>query len=283
VTVAEALREGRDRLTSAGIEHAMRDAELLLRHVCDWDQGRLITSSKDTLAADKLHAFRDLVTRRVRRHPLQHLTGQQAFWRHDFMVTPAVLIPRPETEIMVEAALERLKDVPTPTIVDVGTGSGCIALSIAAERRDARVFGVDTSAEALAVARENRDRIGVAQNVTLLMGDLLAGLPLAAGSVDAILSNPPYIDPTERDSLPPEVRDHEPASALFAPEERYSVYRRLIPAAHRLLAAHRFLLVEVGIDMADEVSHLCKKGGFHVDIVLRDLQDIPRIVVAHKR
>lgn len=283
MTVAEALRKARGVLAAAGIEHAMRDAELLLRHTCDWDQSRLIAASKDPLPLADESRFRDLVVARAQHRPLQHLIGHQAFWRHDFIVTPAVLIPRPETELLVEATLERLAEIPAPAIVDVGTGSGCIALSIAAERPDARVFGVDASAEALAVARENRDLIGVAQSVTLLLGDLLSGLPLDAGAVHAIVSNPPYVDLSERDSLPVEVRDHEPAQALFPPDGRYSIYERLIPPAYTLLAPGGSLLLEVGIDMADEVARLCTASRFHVDEILDDLQSIPRVVVARKK
>ncbi len=280
MTVGEALREGERRLAEGGIASAAPDAETLLRHVRGWDRARVITASGEEMPVEAHEAYRALISARAEHRPLQHLTGHQAFWRHDFFVSPAVLIPRPETEILVEAAVHKLAGRRSPVVVDVGTGSGCIAVSLAAELRDARIIAVDISREALAVARRNAERAGVAERVQLLEGDLLEPLGGASRVLDAVVSNPPYVDASERASLAPEVRDHEPAAALFAPQERFSVYRRLIPAAHRQLCPDGFLLLEVGIGMAEGVAELCQASGFVIDEVRPDLQSIPRVVVA---
>jgi release factor glutamine methyltransferase len=232
------------------------------------------------IAPDMLSRFFSLAEERARRRPLQHLTGTKAFWRHEFLVTPDVLIPRPETELVVEAALELLRGLPRPTVVDVGTGSGCIALSLAAERPDASVHAVDVSMRALVVARENARRLGLQERVAFHEGDLLEPVLSLAGAVSLVVSNPPYVDASEALSLAPEVREHEPAQALFPPGDRYSIYRRLAPAAADALIPGGGLILEVGFGMALEVSRICESAGLTVSRVLPDLQGIPRAVVA---
>lgn len=209
---------------------------------------------------------------------MQHLLGTQAFWRHEFRVTPDVLIPRPETELLVEAALGRLRSHEHPVVVDVGTGSGCIALSLAAELNAAEIHATDVSAAALGVARDNAARLGLSARVHFHQGDLLA--PVAGLRFDLIASNPPYVDPALAPTLAPEVRDHEPALALFPPADAYAIYRRLIPAAQALLKPSGYLLLEVGQGMADEVARLARGADFTVDEILPDLQSIPRALVA---
>jgi release factor glutamine methyltransferase len=282
VTVDEALHEGERQLGRAGIATAALDAETLLRHTCGWDRAQLLMAARETLPPEMADRYRRLIEARATRRPLPHLVGTQAFWRHEFIVSPAVLIPRPDTEILVQAVLDRLARRERPRIVDVGTGSGCIAVSIAAERADAEVVGIDRSPEALAVARENAARAGVAGRITFLEGDLLAPVAGGPGVFDVVASNPPYLDPTERESLAPEVRDHDPALALFAPGDRYSVYRRLAPAANEVLTSGGFAAVEVGIDMAGTVAGLLQGAGLSIEAVIPDLQQIPRVVVARK-
>jgi release factor glutamine methyltransferase len=204
----------------------------------------------------------------------------QAFWRHDFVVTPDVLIPRPETEVLVEAALERLSGLVAPVVVDVGTGSGCIALSLAAERQDAAVYATDSSAAALAVARTNAARLELSDRITLLEGDLLTPLEAQAGGIDLIASNPPYVDAAELPGLAPEVRDHEPREALVAAGGTLSAYERLAPQAARALRTGGWLVLEVGLGQADDVSRILEGAGFAVIDVRRDLQGILRTVVA---
>jgi release factor glutamine methyltransferase len=281
-TIASLLADASRRLTAAGVGEPALDAELLLRHVLGWDRGTLVSRSGESVDAAARERFVSLVVERAARRPLQHLLGIQAFWRHEFVVTPDVLIPRPETELLVEAALARLRHLPQPAIVDVGTGSGCIALSLCAELPAATVDAVDVSAAALAVARVNAARLGLANRLRFHEGDLLE--PLRGRRFDAVLSNPPYVDRSGADRLSPEVRDHEPALALFPPgDDPYAVYRRLIPQAHAALERGGLLALEVGQGMADTVAKLCGGAGFELESVLQDLQGIPRTLLARGR
>lgn len=245
------------------------------------DRAALFVRAGDELSASSEQRYLALVGERAARRPLQHLTGTQAFWRHEFLVTPDVLVPRPETEILVEHALAALRDKAAPVVVDVGTGSGCIALSIAAERPQAIVHATDVSRAALDVAEANAARLSLAGRVRFHEGDLMAPVAPAA-PFDAVLSNPPYVDRADAGLLAPEVRDHEPALALFATDEPYSVYRRLIPAAAAALRPGGWLLLEVGQGMANEVARLCQASGLAVDRIVDDLQGIPRTVVAQR-
>lgn len=282
MNVTLALAQATARLTEAGIPDAAWDAERLLRHVTGWDRARVLLGGSQTLALEAQTAFFELVAERARRRPLQHLTGTQAFWRHEFRVTPDVLIPRPETELLVEASLQALAGTARPVIVDVGTGSGCVALSLAAERPDAIVHAIDISPAALAVARENARRLGLDDRVTFHLGDFLTPAPVTPGTAHLIVSNPPYVDLSEIPDLAPEVRDHEPRQALVPPDDRYGAYRRIAPQALPLLAPGGALILEVGHGMAGEVVALCQAAGFRLRSVLDDLQGIPRTVVTGK-
>ena len=281
MTVSQALRKAEHRLRDAGVPEPALDAELLLRHVLGWDRAAVIARGADTVPAAEEKRFFALVDERAARRPLQHVTGTQAFWRHEFLVTPDVLVPRPETEILVEAALELMRGLEAPVVVDVGTGSGCIALSIAAERPDAAVHGVDVSAPALAVARENARRLGQAR-VELHEGDLLEPVAHLGGRVDIVVSNPPYVDPGELPSLAPEVRDHEPRRALLAPDGPYGIYRRLAEASTRLLRPGGHLVAEVGQGMAATVAERFRAAGLAGIQTRPDLAGIPRVVSGHR-
>ncbi|HEX6736895.1 MAG TPA: peptide chain release factor N(5)-glutamine methyltransferase, partial [Vicinamibacteria bacterium] len=215
-------------------------------------------------------------------YPLQHLTGVQHFWRHAFAVSPTVLIPRPETELLVEAGRRLLDGRRAPLAVDVGTGSGCIVLSLAAERPDGVYHATEVSAAALAVARENARRLGFEDRVRFHEGDLLEPVAALAGQIDLVVSNPPYVDAAELPHLEPEVRDHEPRLALVPPGDRYSVYRRLVPQAAAGLRAGGALVLEVGQGMAEEVAGLCGAAGLLTDAPLADLAGIPRAVIARR-
>ncbi len=277
---AELMAAAASCLAVAGVAEALLDAELLLLHVLGWDRARLVASPRLGVAQGDAARYALLVAERARRRPLQHLTGRQAFWRHEFLVTPDVLIPRPETELIVEHALTRLRGLKHPSLVDVGTGSGCIALSLAAELKDADVHAIDLSPAALAVARENARRLGLEARVRLHQGDLLA--PVEGDRFDAILSNPPYVDAALRDTLEPEVRDHEPALALFPPREPLGVYRRLAPQAWSALLPGGSLIVEVGAGQAQPVAEILRDAGFAIDAVVQDLRCIPRTLLARR-
>ncbi|MCL4820482.1 MAG: peptide chain release factor N(5)-glutamine methyltransferase [Vicinamibacteria bacterium] len=277
-SAAAALREAAARLRAAGVRAAEWDAELLLRHVLGWSRADLVARSGEPLPAEAAERFGALVERRAARLPLQHLTGVQAFWRHEFLVTPEVLIPRPETELLVERALDLLPATGSALVVDVGTGSGCLALSIAAERPPARVWGLDLSPAALEVARRNAVRLGLEARVDWRQGDLLVPVDELHGQIDLIVSNPPYVDPA--DPLEPEVRDHEPALALFPPGEPLSVYRRLWPQVAIALRPGGRALVEVGAGQANAVADLAHASGLVGVETWPDLQGIPRVVGA---
>jgi release factor glutamine methyltransferase len=281
LTVSEALHHAEHRLREAGVPEPALDAELLLRHVLGWDRAAVIARRADTVPATEEKTLFALVDERAARRPLQHVTGTQAFWRHEFLITPDVLVPRPETEILVEAALELMRGLEAPVVVDVGTGSGCIALSIAAERPDADVHAVDISAAALAVVRENARRLGQTR-VELHEGDLLEPVAHLGGKVDIVVSNPPYVDPGELPSLAPEVRDHEPRQALLAPDGPYGIYGRLADASCRLLRPGGHLLAEVGRGMAETVAETFRAAGLSGIQTRADLAGIPRVVSGHR-
>jgi len=280
VTVQDALREATEQLRSADVDSPEHDAEVLLRHVLGWDRARILTDGTATLPPGAEASYGEQVEQRARRRPLQHLTGCQWFWKHEFTVTADVLVPRTETELLVEAGLALLRDVESPRIVDVGTGSGCIALSLAAERPDAEVHATDNSGSALAVARENALRLGLEARVSFHLGDLLEPMTHLAGEVDLVVSNPPYVDSRELAGLAPEVREHEPKGALVPPGDRASLYRRLGPKAAELLRPGRWLGVEIGQGMSDEVSQALRPAGLRVARVVPDLAGIPRALIA---
>ena len=279
MTVLEALRQATARLRTAGVDSPEHDAEVLLRHVLRWDRARLIADGGTRLSPPDETSYLDLVAERARRRPLQHLTGTQWFWKHEFKVTPDVLIPRPETELLVEAALDLLREVDRPRVVDVGTGSGCIALSLAAERPDAEIHATDISEPALAVARENAARLNLGDRVRFRRGDLLEPVGALTGRLDLILSNPPYVSVAELHGLSPEVRVHDPHQALIPPGDRLSVYRRLGPAAVPLLRPGGSVAVEIGQGMEAEVARVLAAAGLQIARVLPDLAGIPRVVI----
>ncbi len=276
MTVAELVALGARELRKRGVPAPAWDAELLLRHVLGWDRASLLASPGAPIAEAPEHEFRSLVARRAERVPLQHLTGLQAFWKHEFRVTRDVLIPRPETELLVETALELLRETERPVIVDVGTGSGCIALSLAAERPDAKLHATDISPAALEVARENAGRLGLEGRVDFQLGQLLE--PVAGLEGSLVVSNPPYVDPAERATLEPEVREHEPELALFPPGEALSIYRRLVPSAHAWLRPGGFLAVEIAPSLAGAVTELLAAAGFEDVLLANDLAGRARLV-----
>ncbi len=282
MTVAELLVEAARDMRDKGVPAPEWDAERLLRHVLGCDRASLIASPGAAVATEVERAFRGLLAERTKRVPLQHLTGLQAFWRHEFRVTPDVLIPRPETELLVETALELLRGVERPLIVDVGTGSGCIALSLAAERPDACLHATDVSAPALEVARENARRLGLEGRVAFHLGQILEPVTGLEGRIDLVVSNPPYVDPSERDGLEPEVRDHEPELALFPPGDVLAVYRRLVPGACIWLRPGGFLGVEIAPTLADAVTGLFVGAGFEDVRVANDLAGRARLVRGRK-
>ncbi|HEY1993097.1 MAG TPA: peptide chain release factor N(5)-glutamine methyltransferase [Edaphobacter sp.] len=259
---------------------AVRDAELLLLHTLQIPRVTLIAHPDDELGATPRTAYEDSIARRLHHEPIQYITGQQEFYGLTLKITPAVLIPRPETEHLVEAVLKRLPTNRPLRIADIGTGSGAIAIALAAHLPQAAITAIDISAEALAIAAANAREHKVADRIRFLQSDLLSALNREAETFDAIVSNPPYIAETDRASLHPQVRDHEPATALFAGETGLDIYRRLIPQAYSALKPNGLIALEIGHDQQDAVTALLRI--WHNVCFVNDLQQIPRVALARR-
>jgi release factor glutamine methyltransferase len=254
-TLADAQAWARKELKRARVESSLFTADILIGFVLGWDRARVLSHPEHSLGEDAWQNLRDLVSRRARGEPLHYLTGEREFFGYVFRVTPEVLIPRPETEILVEKALDlaRSSFVPKPRFLDIGTGSGCIAVSVACEIPSSLCWAVDLSAAALRVAHENSIRHSVAGRILCIQADLLDCFPRKS-CFDFILCNPPYIPLGEYDSLPPEVRDHEPQAALLGGESGLDVYRRLVPEVASRLVPGGYLLLELGAGQAQRVA-----------------------------
>jgi release factor glutamine methyltransferase len=268
-SVRDALDSAHIALTAAGCDTPRLDAELLLAHVLRADRGMLIADPERGLEPDEARAFMDLAARRREREPVAYILGSKGFRTIDLAVDARVLIPRPETEHVVEAVL----DLPAGArVADVGTGSGAIALALKAERPDLDVVATELSPGALAVARANAARLGL--EVELIEGDLLDPV---AGPLDAVVSNPPYV--AAGDLLPPEVGRYEPREALFGGADGLDVIRRLVVAASGV----PFLAMEVGAGQAPAVAELVRQGGWRDVVAVHDLAGIERVVVGRAR
>lgn len=277
-TLRAVLDHAEARLRAAGIEPARREAEWLLEHVSGRARLDLIMRPDEELAPEAVRRFEALMERRLAREPLQYLTGEAGFFGHLFRVTPDVLIPRPETEMLVEwiAGQEDLSS----GVLDLGTGSGCIPISVRLARPDADCTGVDISGGALGVARENARRLEA--QVRFVEADMLAGGLLAAvgGPFSVVVSNPPYIGEEEAEGMQPEVVGYEPHTALFAPGDALAFYRHLARAAVDLLVDGGRICLEVHADRGADVSALLQEAGWNDVQVHRDLSGRDRMVVA---
>ena len=259
----------------AGIESPRLTIELLLAHVLQKKRLELYLEFERELDDPTLERLREMVKRRVAGEPVQYITGEAEFCGLKFAVDQRVLIPRPETELLVQTVAERRPG----TIMDVGTGSGCIAVALAKKLTEAQITGIDASPEALEVAVENVKRHGLEKNVRLLMGDLLEALP-DSFAADAIVSNPPYIASGELAKLPREVKDFEPVRALVAGEDGLEVIRRLVDEAKRFLSPTGFVALEIGAGQRAAVEQLFVGANYEVAQVLNDLQGHERVIVA---
>jgi release factor glutamine methyltransferase len=310
--VRTALKEGLAQLREAHVCSFTLAAELLLLHTLGKDRTWLYAHPDETVSEAAAERFYKLLARRAAGEPTQHLTGKQEFWGLDFEVTPDVLIPRPETEHVMEVALGRLalreirggrKQTLTGDgldIIDVGTGSGCIAIVLAKELPEARIMATDISQAALAVARRNAARHAVADRIQFRESNLLDALPIGARravpllarvsisdttlvrSSDLIVSNPPYIGRNEKETLPPEVRDHEPELALYGGEEGYELYAELIAQAAHHLARGGLLVLELGHNSLPAVRPLLELPNWTNVGVTKDLAGIDRVLAAER-
>ncbi len=269
--IVDLLDAGQEHLAGS-VEQPRREAALLLGEVLGLAEAQLYARADDDVPEQAAVSYGQLVRRRADRVPMAYLLGRREFYGRTFAVDPRVLIPRPETEHLVESALNCIGD--GARVLDVGTGSGCIAVTLALERPDSRIVATDLSPGALAVAAANCREHGVGDRVRLVRADLLAAL--RPGVFDVVVSNPPYVDVGEWPSLMPEIRDHEPPEALFA-GDGLDFYRRLFAAGSFLHAGQR-LLVEIGKGQLDAARELAEQGGFEEEWVVADLAGIPRVL-----
>ncbi len=286
MTLAEWAAAASAALTAAGRDdrESRQDVSVLARARLGWSAATWLAHQRDELPPEIARDLAPLVERRKRGEPVAYLTGEREFYGRVFRVTPNVLVPRPETELIVDEAIATLPHVePTggrPVVIDVGTGSGVLAITIALEYPAARVTATDISARALDVAHDNARRLGAADSVEFRFGSLLAGLP---GPVDMIVSNPPYIAETDRASLPIDVVRYEPASALFAGADGLDVIRGLVAAAAWALRPGGRLIMEIGFGQEHAVRRVIDATpGLDLCGVRGDLQQIPRVVVAER-
>lgn len=276
-SVHERIAAARDVLVRAGLQpvDAAIDAAILARHALGWDRATLLARGREAPPASFQTSFEAFVARRAAREPVALIMGVREFWGLDFEVTRDVLVPRPETEFILEEALAAFPQ-PARRAIDVGTGSGCLAVALCREFPACHVIGTDISAAALAVARRNAARHGVDARLSLLQTDLLAGIRTP---VELIVSNPPYVPAAAASVLAAEVVEHEPHTALFSGEDGLSAIRALLAQAPACLLPHGRLIFEFGFGQEPEVTALARSVGWNVLRVREDLQGIPRTIV----
>ncbi len=283
-SVREAWLLGREHLLAGGVEAAGLEAEVLLRHVLSMNRTDLYLAWERALPDGAWGRFRALLEERSRGRPVPYITGHREFMGLDLAVDERVMIPRPETEILVEFLLHALRDLPAARIIDVGTGSGAIAVALARYLPRAEVLATDLSAPALDVARVNAARHAVADRITVAGGDLLApARERGWREVDAVASNPPYVDPETARALPREIREYEPVLAVVAAEGGTAFHARLAADAPALLRSGGWLAVEVAAGQASAVVELFERtGAFRQSRVINDLAGIARVVAAQR-
>lgn len=277
MTLKEALNSAIQQLEQNEVGSPRLNAETLLMFSLGRNRAYLYAHPEQALTAEGERNYFDLIAERASGKPSQYITGHQEFWGLDFIVTPAVLIPRPETEHVVETVLELARTKPRCRLVDVGTGSGCIALALAKELPLAEVHAVDISPEALEIARTNAARLELDQRVSFRQSDLLASFE-PVPQFDLVISNPPYVGLNEPEKVQRQVREFEPKVAVFSGETGLETYQRLIPQARKLLKPGGWLVMEIGYSIEDCVRQML--AGWAEINITPDLQGIPRVVFA---
>jgi release factor glutamine methyltransferase len=281
-TVASARAWAIRELKGAEEKSPTLAADLLIAAVLGWDRVRVLSHPEETISQTSWDRFQGLVLRRAKGEPLQYLTGVQEFYGMAFRVGPGVLIPRPETEILVEEGIRLMRSgTPGARFLDLGTGSGCIAVSVAHEIPTATGCAVDISARALEIARENAIQHGVNGQLRFIRSNLLDCFQRTP-SFDYVFCNPPYVALEDYDSLAQEVREHEPGPALLGGETGLDLYRALIPEIPSRLVPKGYMLLEMGAGQANKVRPLVEEAGLIVETILNDLQGIPRCLVSRK-
>jgi release factor glutamine methyltransferase len=284
-TCLEILNQAVEKLRSADVDRPRTNAELLLGAVLNAKKIDLYLNRDRFLTPEQIEKFNLFLKERLSGKPLQYIIGSTEFFGLEFKVNESVLIPRPETETLVETVLGHLKDIIHPNIIDLGTGSGAIAVVLAKNLKGCSVFATDISTEALRVAKDNAERHGVEDQIEFISGDLFEPLgdKELLSSVDCVVSNPPYVTPGEFDNLPKEVKDHEPIVALKTDEEGISFHRRIAENSLDFLKKGGILALEVGLGQANQVSDLISnQKGFKEAEIRKDLGGIERIVLARK-
>jgi release factor glutamine methyltransferase len=280
VTIGDLLREAAPRLAAAGIDGARRETRLLLEAACQVPVATQIAFPEREIDGSGLERFRTLVARRTRREPMAHILGRREFWSLSFKVTADTLDPRPDSETLVQAVLAQTPDRSAPLrLLDFGTGTGCLLLALLHELPEATGLGVDASGTALAVAQENATALGLASRASFRQGDWDGGI---APAFDVVVSNPPYIPSGEIAALQPEVAAFEPRLALDGGPDGLASYRRLAPAAERLLAKDGLAAFEVGLGQADSVAGIGQAARLRHIATAGDLAAVPRCVLFRK-
>jgi release factor glutamine methyltransferase len=274
MTISDAIEFGVAALATAGIAEPSREAKSLLRFAIARDRAFTIAHPEYELTDSEEKQFQISVERRASREPFQHIVGRQEFFGLDFLVTPDVLIPRPETELIVERAIELIADLPSPRFLEVGVGSGCISVAILKNSPKAAALAVDISEPAIDIARRNAEMHAVNDRLQVLSSDVFAGLP--AETFDLIVSNPPYVPLAEYADLQPEVRDHDPRMAVTDGSTGLTIIERIIAGAPKYLSSGGHLLIEIGHGQSERVSSLIDPTIWLSAEFIPDLQTIPR-------
>jgi len=282
-TIGTLLKWTQDYFASKNIESARIDAEILLAYLLQKERIYLYVHFDEPLQEEELTAFRELVKKRALREPVAYIIGKKEFMGMTFIVNKNVLVPRPETEHLVEAVSERLPTNKNNVIADIGTGSGAIAISLAKMCPDIKVYAVDISEQALIVARENASVLQ-ADNIEFCQGDLLTPLSgLEKNSLQAIVSNPPYIPQSDMADLEPDVREYEPHNALTDDNDGFDFYRRLLGESQALLREDGFLACEIGIGQAEEIKKIAQQNNWGSCEIIKDLANIERVMILWKQ
>lgn len=284
LTIADILKSASSQLRKSGIQNDVLDAQTLLAEALGRDRTYLIVNFNQELTPEIAQKYQSLVARRASGEPLQYITGRQEFYGLEFEVTPAVLIPRPETELIIEETLRLVhqNNLDEPLIIDVGTGSGCIAVTLAREIEAARVIALDISTDALEVAKRNASRYGLQERIEFIESDLLSALS-DEDKADFIVSNPPYVAAHEMPELQREVREWEPHIALTDCADGLSFYRRLLNDVPASLKNGGYFLCEMGYQQSTAIEALIDSHVWEAIHTLKDLQGIPRTLVLKKR
>jgi len=282
--ITEVLMEAVRLLEEKGVAEPRADAEILLSHVLNTDRLNLYIRGNELIDEKSYKDFMAYIARRLKGEPVQYIVGKSYFMGLPFKVVPGVLIPRHDTEILVERVLDEIKDVRDAVAVDVGCGSGVIAMSLARFKEDIFVYAVDIDERAVRLTLENADLNAVAHKIKVLKGDLFDPLRelIKERSLDAIVSNPPYISREEFDDLPVEVKDYEPFSALYGGEDGLLYYRRIIKEGYAFLKRDGIMAFEIGYNQADMVQYLMQEGFYDIK-VFKDLAGLDRVVIGKKR